>query len=242
MIKFNYQFFFAATVFFVLNSVAYSAVVTLSPGIAYHKSSGKQTLLLQTSPQDFSNQYVSNNNWDNTFAAQLFIGNEFYKNDKLKLNLGVTLGIFDSIEMKGVVNQFALSDYNNLNYQYDVRSLSAMATVKLFYLTSERWQPYIEASAGVSNNYAFDYEETARILGAEAMNPFNNHSINSFAYRLGVGFMYQVNKIFSVGLGYQFSDIGNAKLGVSADQQTNQTLTADNIYLHQLLFNLNWNT
>ena len=214
-----------------------AAVITFSPGIAFQNNAQTQQLLLETSPQNLSNQYVADHDWKQSFVAQLFLGKAYYKKEKLNLNLGATLGFVNDIKLNGVVYQFGLSDFDNLNYQYTVNSLSAMGTAKLLYSLTDRIQPYINASLGFSNNQASAYEETPRILGVVPMLPFGDHSTNSFAYSAGVGLMYLSNEQCSVGLGYQFSDLGQASLNVSAAQQTTQTPSLNPIYLHQLVFN-----
>lgn len=231
----------ATTGLFVLTNLTHATIITISPGFGYAKSSGKQTLQLQTSPQELSNQYVANHNWNGTFAPTLFIGKEFNQ-EWLKFHLGLTLGYVDNAGGEGIINQFALPDFDNLNYQYDIQSLSAMATLKLFFLASQRWQPYIDGGVGFSNNYAANYQESPRILGAEPMSPYRNHSVNSFAYSVGAGLMYNLNSAVAAGLGYQFADLGKTRLGVSDAQQTRQTPSINHLFLHQLLINITWNT
>ena len=116
-----------------------------------------------------------------------------------------------------------------------------MGTVKVLYAFTQNLQPYMDASLGFSNNQASAYDETPRILGAVPMPPFGDHSTNRFAYSAGAGLMYASSTPFSVGLGYQFSDLGRTSLGVSAAQQTAQTLSMNHLYVHQVLLNFNWN-
>ncbi|NCT56421.1 MAG: porin family protein [Legionella sp.] len=225
-------------------STLHAAIITFSPGIAVENNAQTQTLLLQTSPQNFSNQYVENHAWKHRFLAQLFLGKRLHpqdkSQDKLNLDLGATLGFVNDIKINGVINQFGLSDFDNLTYQYTVDSLSAMGTIKLLYPYSKYVQPYLNGSLGLSNNRSSFYQETPRILGAVPMLPFGDHSTHSFAYNAGVGLMYYSNEQFSVGLGYQFSDLGKASLSTSPAQQTMQTLSLNHLYLHQLLFNFTW--
>ena len=242
MPTFGYIILLVTTSLFFLTNEAHANIITLSPGIAYAENSGTQTLQLQNSPQDLSNQYIANNNWNSTFALQLFLGKEFLQREYTKLHLGLTLGYFDDIQQNGFVNQFALPDFDNLNYQYKIKSISAMASLKMFFTGNQQWQPYIDGGVGFSNNAASDYKETPRILGAEPMSPFGNHSRNSFAYSIGAGFMYDFHKSFSVGLGYQFVNLGKAQLGTSVAQQTTQTPSVNHVLLHQLLVNITWNT
>jgi opacity protein-like surface antigen len=224
----------------VFSDLACAAVIIYSPVVAQHKNRGEKTLLLQTSPQELSNQYVTNTKTDTSYGGQLFLGSEPYKQAYFKINLGITFGFFNSLNTDGVVNQFALPDFDNLNYRYSVRNLSAMATMRVLFLPSKKWQPYIDGGVGFANNEASGYNETPRIMGAEATSPFSDHSTNSFAYSIGAGLMYHLNQVLSLGIGYQYADLGTAKLGVSADQQTTQTLS-NHISLNQLLLSLSWN-
>ena len=40
------------------SSIAHATILTLSPGLAFDNNAQTQMLLLETSPQNFSNQYV----------------------------------------------------------------------------------------------------------------------------------------------------------------------------------------
>jgi opacity protein-like surface antigen len=232
---------------FVLSGVFFpswmnAAVVTLSPGIAFENNGQTQSVLLETSPQKFSNHYIANHHWNQSFLAQVFVGQAYVipMQSKLTLNLGATLGYVNDMKLNGVVQQFGLADFDNLTYRYTVNSLSAMGTAKVLYAFTQNLQPYMDASLGFSNNQASSYGETPRILGAVPMLPFGDHSTNRFAYSVGVGCMYASRTPLSVGLGYQFSDLGQASLGVSAAQQTSQTLSLNHLYVHQVLLNFSW--
>lgn len=215
--------------------------ITLSPGVAYQNNGATQTLLISTTPQTLSNQYVADNDWHDTLIPQLFVGSDFYRHKKIDLQAGLTAGFVDDTQITGIVNQFALPNFDNLNYQYDVQSFFAMASLKMLYSAYQKYQPYLDGSLGLSHNHAYHYQETPRITGAVAMSPFSGHSTNSFAYSVGVGLMYHLNPRCSVGLGYQFSDLGKAELGTSPAQSSGETLNLNSLYLNQVLFNLSWN-
>lgn len=216
-------------------------VFSLSQGAAFYKLGKTQTLLLQTSPQSLGNKYVADKSERNSYMAQLFLGQDVYKQKYLKLQLGITLGDVDDIRMKGIVDQFALPEFDNLDYSYDVRSLSAMAAFKVLLFVNNPWQPYLEAGFGFSHNRASDYHETPRIFGAVPMAPFRSNSITNTAYQLGGGLGYHFSKVFSVGLGYQYSNLGQARLGTASDQQTTATLNEKPIVVQAILFNFTWN-
>lgn len=220
---------------------ASAAVITFSPGFAYQNNGSTQTLLLLTSPQSLSNRYVANNNWHNSFVAQLSAAKDFLKHNDVTLRLGLTLGYVNHISLNGIVDQFALADFDNLNYQYQVQSFSAMATLKILFSAGKNWQPYVDGSVGFSNNRTSDYQETPRIYGAVPMQPFANHTTTSFADSIGAGLMYHFNQQFAMGIGYEYTDLGKTQLGTSSAQQTTQTLTFYHMYLSEYLLNLSWN-
>ncbi len=230
----------ALCLFFCFAS-SFSAVITLSTGPTLENNGRTQNVLLETSPQDLYNQYTDNNNWHSTLVTQLFLGKDFYQKHHIKLRSGLTIGYLDDIQVGGIVNQFALPQFNNLSYQYNVQSFSALATLKLLLLHNKKWQPYIDGGIGFSNNHSYGYQETPLIPGAVAMNPYGALSTNSFAYSLGAGVMYNFNRLFSAGLGYQFEDLGASSLGPSPASQTNQAPSLSHIYLQQILLNISWN-
>lgn len=214
--------------------------IMFSPGIGYEKYGASQTVLLLTSPQESSNQYVENSDTQDTFVAHLFFGKNIYTKGYLTARAGLTLGFVDDVRVSGVVNEFALPEFNNLDYQFNIKTFSAMATTYLSFSFSELWQPYFNGGIGVSSNHAYGYKETPRIFGAFPMEPYENDTTYNFAYSLGLGLMCVVSKQFALGLGYQFSDFGKASLGVSPAQETTQTLHANPVQLQQLLLNVSW--
>ena len=225
---------------FFCTQILRAAVITFSPGIIYENNSRTQTILLETAPQDLNNRYVANSNWSDTFSAQLFLGKDLYQQKYVNMRFGLTLGFVDDSRMSGIVQQFALPDFDNMNYQYEIQSLTAMATLQIHLLANDRWQPYVDGSLGIASNNASNYQETSRINGAVPMSPYGEHHTNSFAYSVGAGLMYNLNPRVAIGLGYQFSDLGRARLGVSEAQQTTQTPTINHLLLQQLLLNISW--
>ena len=225
---------------FLSTPIAHAMIIDVSPGFAASDNGKTQTLLLQTSPQNLGNTYVAANDWQYSFAAQFFLGKSIYTWKNLQFNLGATLGYVNSIMQNGIVDQLSLPNFDNLNYRYNLESISAMGTLNILFDTHSHWQPYLTTSLGCSRNEASDYQETPRILGAVAMAPYASNSTYSFAYSLGTGLRYRMTKIFSIGLGYQFSDFGNEKLGVSPAQQTTETLSLQHFFVNEVLADFVW--
>jgi len=230
-------------VFFIssIQDLANATVITFSPGMAFQNNGNTQTVTLLTSPQNLGNRYVASNDWSHTFVAQLSAEERFLKMNAFSLRFGLTLNYVNHVNQSGVVDQFELPDFDNLNYHYTISSFGMMATLKLLYSLGKKWQTYIDAGVGVASNRAFDYQETPRITGAIAMSPYGNRRINSMINSVGVGLMYALSQQFSIGLGYAFTDLGKSALATSSAQQTTQTPTLNPLYLQVLLLHLSWN-
>lgn len=213
---------------------------SISPGAAFSKQSSSQTLLLLTSPQRFSNQYIANNSWEHAFALRLFLGRSIFEHKKFLLNAGFSLGYIQDLTVQGGVNQFALSDFDNLNYQYQQQSAYVLGLAKLHYMFNSVVWPYLSIGAGGSRNRTYDYTETPRIEGAVAMAPFSNNSNQSFAYDFGVGITLNPASAFTFGIGYDFLTLGKTALGISPAQQTNDLLSVKSFNVNQVLINISW--
>lgn len=217
-----------------------NTVISFSPSIVFQNNSRTQTLLLQTSPQNLSNQYVGQNDWRNNLILQAFIGKTVFTNEKVRVDAGVSGGYVSALRFSGVINQFALPAFNNFNYEFQLRSFSLMASSKIFFKKNKKWLPYISASAGAANNRLYSYSETPLIDGAVSMAPFANKTKTSFTYSIGTGVQMITNDSFTVGLGYELSDLGQAQLGPSLSQTTNETPSLKRVYLNKLQVTFNW--
>ena len=209
-------------------------MISFSPGIAYQDSGQTQTILLDNGAS-LSNQYVANNDYTNSLVTQLFIGDDIAKRDNVTWRSGVSFSYTDNLAQNGTVNQFALPQFNNLSYRYNVQAFSVLAKLQALLTKNQTWQPYVDAGVGYANTRTYDYQESPLITGAVPMEPFAGKGENNFAYSVGAGLMVNITKVFSIGLGYEFADMGGANLGVSPAQDTTQTINLNHIYLQQLL-------
>lgn len=223
-----------------ITSTANAWVSSLSPGIAYSNNGRSQTLLLEDSPLNLSNEYMADHDWHNSLSVQAFIGKDCYQQKNFKLRSGLSLSYIDDIRSTGTVNQLALSSFNNLSYHYSIQSMAALADLKLILTMSPHWQPYFDAGIGFANNHSYGYQENPLLTGAVATSPFSGRSKNNFAYRIGVGIYYPLTKVFAIGFGYQFFDVGRAELGPSAAQDTTQTPSIRHVVLQQALLHFSW--
>ena len=224
---------------FVVYTAYADAVVTFSPGAAFSTKGETQTLLIEGPPQNLSNQYVADNSGKSAFMTQLFVGKTLFTYKKTSMYIGAMGTYLDNLNVTGVVNQFAMPDFDNFNFQYTTRSAAFFASARLESLFYELWRPYLNASLGASQNKSYAYQDTPRIEGAVPMLPFSNHTETSLAYSLGFGFFLNAYAPLTLGLGYEFTDLGQSQLGVSPSQTTQQTMTLNHLYLNRLLIHFN---
>lgn len=176
-----------------LNLAYANAIIMFSTGSSFNKQQQSQTLLLQTSPQYLSNQYVSQNGWNSAPALGVFIGKPSYQIHKISIVLGLSLQYNADIHRNGYINQLALSGFDNLDYQFDIQTVSAMATAHIHSQWQAKWQPYVDISLGASRNYAHNYTELPRLTGATPMPAFANKMKLSPCYAIAAGLLYQVS-------------------------------------------------
>lgn len=74
------------------------------------------------------------------------------------------------------------------------------------------------AGLGLSRISATGYQGTT-------LRTFERHTQNNFAYGVTVGMGYRLNKVFTLGLGYRYTDLGKAQTGINSF--TNRSGTKD---------------
>ena len=113
-----------------------------------------------------------------------------------------------------------------------------MGTLTFSHAFASPWFYYFNASAGLANNGSHDYQELPRFLGAEPMSPYRNNTVSSLTYHFGLGITAYIDHSWSASVGYQFADFGQAQLGTSLAQSTNQRLTINHLYVNQILLSI----
>jgi opacity protein-like surface antigen len=214
--------------------------VTLSPTLIFENNGRTQTVLLNPAPINYSNEYVSSKKWHNSYMTLLSFTKDVCKKNDFVFQVGPTLSYANGIGLAGHVNQFALPDFDNFNYQYSVRSFSLLASTFINYVKNDIWQPYLSFGLGVSWNRTLNYNETPRKSGVVPMSPYSSGGTNGFAYSIGAGYTLNYDFPVKLGFGYEFSDLGATKLGLSRSQTTMKTPRLRHLYLNELLLNLNW--
>ena len=172
-------------------------------------------------------------------------GYTFYPSHNVTVSALITAAYDNLGKVKGTKAPFINGgDFDTLNYRYDVRSYEFFIGPKISY-TAYTLQPYVEAGAGISLNRLSNYYEapTDSNSGASPVkNGFQDNTETDFAYMLGIGVqtMLYHGQHFQLlaGLGYQYRDLGNAKLQPMPTQTINNTIKIKHLYTQDILFTL----
>jgi opacity protein-like surface antigen len=216
-------------------------VITASLGINRNDLGISQTINLD----GFPNTYIPNTGRTQRQAMFGIFGgfehhghgdkfSSHYSNWRYQVGLGVYQN--EASHVTGVVNEFGLPQFNNLNFKYYVRSRYVMAEGRVLYIFKDVLVPYVMAGAGVTRNNVDNYFETPRINTAVPMAPFRNNASNLITYGVGAGVELILVPNVRIGGGYRYQDLGSGRLDPSPAQTTTNTFYAGKIQSHQILF------
>ncbi|STX28305.1 Uncharacterised protein [Legionella beliardensis] len=212
----------------------YHPFINVGIGAAWQKIGSPQTVTLL--PPD-SNYYTVKSDYKLATNFNFAVGFEQLINQHFSYQLGIAAYGNTAVNSRGHVWQFALPEFDNFSYRYKIQSTAFLLTGKLLSDYSSIIHPYLSANIGLGLNRSFSYEETPLIEEAVAMEPFRNHTSNSFAWGAGTGLEINITPTTRFGIGYQFIDFGNATLGKSPVQVGSDTLKQKQLS-HQMAFQI----
>lgn len=212
------------------NGMSVRPVVTASIGMNNAKPGEDQTVNIAGIG---TNYYPVDRDLQHKLMAGIFGGAEVDFNPEFMLQLGVGYYHVNPFSVSGQVLQNGL--FNAANYNYKVRLQRIMFETRAMTTMWDVVHPYVVGSIGDGMNRAYNYAES----GPSTDLPFADKTMNSLALGIGTGLQVDVTNHFRIGAGYQFVDMGKARLGVSSSSQTSQDyLSAGNLYGHEVSLQL----
>lgn len=182
----------------------------------------------------FSNYYTNHSSYPGSASLGIGGGIEGIYSERFFWQLGAS-GMFNATVTRwGEVWQMGLPEFNNFQYRYNIQSSRVVAIGKLLSTIYKHYHPYLSGELGAAFNASRSYQETPLIEEAVLIAPFSNHRQSSVAWGIGIGIDWDLNPIARLGLGYQFVNLGKARLGLSPAQTTQEHLSISNLYDHQL--------
>lgn len=229
---------------------ASNLLATLSGGASWGMTGNKQTFYLQPA---LLKTYRSTSSVNVYGVGDLFLGAEHRLSSQLMgqlgLDLGVTntvigraMGMTHNVSNVGEIWEQANPDFDNYTYSYRVSQTRVAVKGKLL-VEREYYQqiaPYVTVSLGAGFNNASGYGSTPRIEEESEQPPFGSHVSTSFTYTLGIGIEKAMNLHWSMGVGYEFSDLGSSSLNRAEGQTLNRGISLSHLYTNGIMVSLTY--
>ncbi len=215
-------------------------VVTASGGVAFSSDVGSSkefTVGLSQLNYEASDQSQARGVWG------LFLGGEFELAEEWDMQLGVSYYQTSAFGPKGALvqgfNENSLAEYD---YEYEIIARQILAETKIMGEWFDFLRPYISAGIGVgintAQNFSVDYPEDLA-MAVE----YDDHTISSFTYNLGLGVDVEITEYLRLGVGYRFTDFGEVGLSDGVYDQaeptdSHETLSQDHFYVQEILLQL----
>ena len=216
-------------------------VVMLSGGPGWSTPGKTQTISLEA---DGPNTYNNQSKTQTLGMGELFVG--FHKQSSslpMQSQWGVLVSAAAMARLKGEIWQFADSEFNNMNYSYNINQLRIGLRTKWIldkYLITDKIKPYITGSIGAGFNRSFSFYNYGKISSVVANPNFENKALTAFNYSAGVGLQKFINQKTQLGIGYEIFDWGKSTLGPAPGQATNTALSLNHLYMQTLLLNVSY--
>ena len=143
-------------------------------------------------------------------------------------------------DVEGTIRQFSLPEFENYNYQYQLRSQTLLAKAKIDLYRYKNLMPFITGGLGIAWNTFKDYDEDDLPDITPRDNPnFRNNTHSDFAYVLGAGLDYILTDQFWLTLEYNYGYLGEAQSTASnnyAHENFATTVTANTLLLNITYF------
>jgi opacity protein-like surface antigen len=203
-----------------------SAVAAVRAGWDYAAVGKSQTVqLLRTDPAPDLFETSQENSSRAVFGALLGIEFPLKYSYPMRWQTGVGFYQTNSFETDGIEYFFSLPEFGNIAYSYNIKNQRVLLENKFLFQMHRYLLGYVLGGVGVSFNTAFNYDEKSLDPITPATGVFQDNTNASLTYSVGLGLEGVVSKNFRIGLGYQYSDLGEIALGQYNNGNTGETLT-----------------
>ncbi|MDF1683977.1 MAG: SPOR domain-containing protein [Legionellaceae bacterium] len=216
-------------------------LIMVSGGPGWSSPGKTQTIYLES---DSPNTYDNRSKTQTLGMGELLLGFQTRLfTAPIQTQWGVLVSAAGMARMKGDVWQLADSEFNNMNYSYNINQIRTGLRTKWMldqYAFTEIVKPYITASLAAGFNHAFSFQNSARNSDIVANPNFKDKTVTAFNYSVGIGLQKEINSHTHVGLGYEFFDWGKSGLASAPGQATNAAPFLNHLYVNTVLLNLTY--
>jgi opacity protein-like surface antigen len=195
-------------------------VVSVRGGADYAKVGGKTVDIKLADTFALPFQYVPEDKWHSTGMWSGLLGIEFpFLNEDLRWQSGVAYYETGHFEVEGDVLWYSEPALDNEEYSYKVKNQRILWENKWLGELDEDVFLYFLFGMGASINKTSDYQENNKSDPDIYINPsFGDETTTSFTYTFGVGLEVPIFEAWRLGVGYQYSDLGEVQLKKIEDQ------------------------
>jgi opacity protein-like surface antigen len=191
--------------------------------------------------------YVGNDDDETRAVFGAFLGAEFALQNDFFFQLGAAYYQFSNLPVQGNLTQgFDASSSDEYHYEYSVTSYQALLEAKLL-VEWAGFYPYISAGAGAVFNHGSDYDATLTSFDScqcSVTPSYDSYTHTSFSYNVGAGIDYDILPYLRLGVGYRYTDLGEAQIGQGelAGTEFSETLNSVDIQAQQVIAQLTYFT
>lgn len=205
-------------------------------GIDYAKVGGTTQEAYMVPPAfGMPNQYYPVEKWRVAGVWSALIGVElpiFRPGNRWQTGVSYYQGYY---RVEGNVAEQSEFDEVDLSYEYKVQNQRVLWENRWLTALNDWFDFFVLVGIGWSHNKAYDYTEESIDPSALTNPPFTEGEENSFTYAVGLGFEASITDNIRLGVGYQYSDLGEVRLGDSSFQQTDSEFSFDTTPAHEFL-------
>ncbi len=173
------------------------------------------------------------------FVGQVDFGIEKNFSNTLVIQWGGEIEATGGMEIQGEIPKTHERVKTKQFYRYCVKHQHLAAKAKLLANKHYFIMPWVSFALGVGLNTAYQYENIA-----EQPEPLFRHfdagSTTHLTYTLGVGVQRAMTEHYQMGLGYEFANWGNSRLGPNTNQNLYYGPELSPIYTNSLLLNITY--
>jgi opacity protein-like surface antigen len=180
-------------------------------------------------------------------GAGYYIFKHYFTPDSFFTSLLAELNLYhSSIVIKGVVLQDGQSDLDNYTFRAPFNSTALMLDFKPGFLPYKNFSPYAILGLGVAwNQIAYRDSPSESDIPNDSFIALATRTKQDFAYDLGLGIRYAIDKHYSCSLEYIYSHLGNAQPNSTpalSESAVNILITPTfTLYTQTVLFNFIYN-
>ena len=210
---------------------------SISAGPIWEQAGTTQSFYLTP---EIAKTYSANQTTNTLANGEIFIGGQKILSKYTQAQLGLAIAATSNASLSGVIFDDEIPRFANHSYSYKIQHSHVAVKSKILVDKGYSFMPWISGSLGVGFNYAHDFQNTPLIYEAIVNPNFASNTEVAFTYTVGAGLQKALNQHWMAGVGYEFADWGQSRLGRAAEQTLNNGLSLNNLYTNGVLFNLTY--